>query len=144
MNDIPSPFSDASLNDAKKAAAGKSAFVWKMSREQIARAADEYVGLVGEDKVKERIAQVKAVMATYNEICGGTLRLTVPTLEAMIMAIGMVPGLADVNLIHNPKFQDLQLFLQAARRILQKEASEKAGKSMPPDLSTPPIDAPAV
>lgn len=136
MTEIPSPFAGGGLEgdnfeEIKKTADKNGLFAIKMAREQLNRGADEYIRLVGKENVERQMAALRASIDAMNRVNGGTVRLSIPTLDAMIVAIAMVPGRVGMKVAADPKFGDLQLSLYAFKRMLKLEQDEKL-KNLPP------------
>lgn len=135
MTHIPSPFSGDNFDEVKNTASEKGALALKMAREQLTRGAEEYIRLSGKENVAKQMAALRMSIEAMNRVTGGTVRLSIPTLDAMIIAVAMLPQRLGMQVAADPRFGDLQLSLYAFKRVLEIERDEKI-KNQPP---IPPV-----
>jgi hypothetical protein len=131
MSHLPSPLSGDNFEEIRRSTEEKGDLARKMMREQLKRGADEYIRLVGREKVREQADVLSACIATMNGLTGSTVRLSIPAVDAMIVAIGMIPQRVDMRMAKDPKFADTQLLFHAIKRLLEIERDEQISRAKP-------------
>ena len=132
MTAVPSPFTGDNFEEAKHTADERGILARKMTRESLARGGDEYIRLVGKEAIMKQVELMKLTIQSMNELTGSTVRFSIPTIDAMIIAIGLVPAKIGSDIIGRTPYRDLQIMMQAMKRILEIERDEKVAEQTPP------------
>ncbi len=111
----------------------------QMARQTIDKAVTQFIQIVGRDKVERKRLVIEQSIRGYNDLFESTVRLSIPTIDAMTVAIGFLPGVLGLDLLTNPKFLEIQTMFQAIKKLLVEERDAKLAKSYPqsPDAQAP-------
>ncbi len=125
----PSPFPLGEFGNARNSADRQNDAARRLLRDQLKKGAEEYTRLVGAGEILKQMNKLKAVIETMNGIQGGTTRLSMPTIDAMLIAVSIMPDKVGFDIATRPAFKDFQFMLYAVKLQLEKERDAKVKQS---------------
>jgi hypothetical protein len=81
-------------------------------------------------RIQMKRMEIDVALKRLNEITGSSLRCSIPTIEAMIFALGSMPYSVGNQIVANKGFVDSLNTLYAIKILLERECDEKIKSSV--------------
>ena len=138
MTSLPFPLSSGDFEDASRANDGwDPKYREQFVKESILRQAKEYAERSGPEAMRQRRHDVEDSLRTFNRVFGGSTRLSIPTIEAMITMLASIPPSCGMDIINRRGYVEMTSIFHAIRLELIAERDHIVMERMQNPLTFP-------